>query len=65
MMVCPGIGEAFERLPGFSLGSETVPEDVERPLGQMSGAASKLPFLKALVETESAARREMIIRVAC
>jgi hypothetical protein len=37
----------------------------KRALRQMSGAASKLPFLKALVETESAARTEMIIRVAC
>ena len=32
---------------------------------RLYGAASKLPFLQALVETESAARREMIIRVAC
>ena len=39
--------------------------DEKRAFRQMSAAASKLPFLQALVETESAARREMIIRVAC
>jgi hypothetical protein len=38
--------------------------DGKRALRQMSGAARKLPFLKALLEKESAARREMIIRVA-